>query len=238
MISYSYPEPEQALSKNVVVSLSGGQDSTTCLYWAKRHWDDVAALAFDYGQRHRIELEAAQAIAKKANVPLKILPVAALSELGGNSLTDSEIAVSSKLQGNGLPNSFVPGRNVLFMTLLAAYAYQLGAGDLVTGVCQTDFSGYPDCRRDTMDSLEQTLSLGMEFQFKIHTPLMWLNKAETVALAADLDGCLEALSLSHTCYNGARPPCGECPACVLRARGFAEAGIEDPLMKLVDSSFN
>lgn len=195
-------------------------------------------MAFDYGQRHKIELEAAKAIATLAQVPLKILTVTALSELGGNSLTDSKISVAKDLQANGCPNSFVPGRNLLFMTLLAAYGSQLGAYDLVTGVCQTDFSGYPDCRRNTMDSLETTLKNGLACEFRIHTPLMWLNKAQTVTLASQLEGCLPALRLSHTCYNGARPPCQNCPACELRRTGFAQAGFRDPLDNLTEPNFN
>ncbi|MHC5067932.1 MAG: 7-cyano-7-deazaguanine synthase, partial [Planctomycetota bacterium] len=129
-----------------------------------------------------------------------------------------------------LPNTFVPGRNLLFLTLAAAWAYQLGAANLVTGVCETDFSGYPDCRATTMRALEAALTAGMDAGFVIHTPLMHLDKAATVALAQELNA-LDLLAWSHTCYNGVVPPCGACPACQLRARGFAEAGIEDPLLR-------
>ena len=123
----------------------------------------------------------------------------------------------------------MPGRNLVFLTFAAAYAYQRAIGNVVTGVAQTDYSGYPDCREGTITSLQQTIRLGMEFEVVLHTPLMHLSKKETVELARDLDA-LPAMALTHTCYNGQRPPCGECPACVLRARGFAEAGIEDPLL--------
>jgi 7-cyano-7-deazaguanine synthase len=128
----------------------------------------------------------------------------------------------------GLPNTFVPGRNLVFLTFAAAFAYQREIPNLVTGVAQTDYSGYPDCRESTLIALERALSLGMEFDFKLHTPLMSLSKQATVELAVNL-GAMPAMALTHTCYEGMRPPCGRCPACVLRAKGFAEAGVEDPL---------
>ncbi|MGB5245570.1 MAG: 7-cyano-7-deazaguanine synthase QueC [Woeseia sp.] len=220
----------KANPNRALVVLSGGQDSTTCLYWALQRYDEVCAITFDYGQRHRIELECASRIAAQAGINHRILPLNSLAALGGNSLTDADIAVAPGNPAEGaLPNSFVPGRNLLFLTLAAAYAWQLGIRHLVTGVAQTDYSGYPDCRKATLDALQQSLRLGMERDFEIHTPLMNLSKKETVLLAQSL-GALDAMALTHTCYNGARPPCGECPACVLRARGFAEAGIADPLL--------
>ena len=217
------------MASKAVVVLSGGQDSTTCLYWAlDRFGDDgVEALTFDYGQRHRIELECAAKVAEYAGVVHATLPIDTFAALGGNSLTDAEIQVE-EAPDNGLPNTFVPGRNIVFLTFAAAYAWQRGITDLVTGVAQTDYSGYPDCRRETIDALEQTLNLGMEREFTIHTPLMNLSKRETVEMARDL-GALDAMALTHTCYNGQRPPCGECPACRLRAKGFLEAGVADPL---------
>lgn len=212
-----------------VVLLSGGQDSTTCAYWAKKHFASVYAITFDYGQRHKIEIDAAEQIARLAGVvEHKILQVLELLQLGGSSLTSTE-AIDEHGGRGGLPNSFVPGRNVLFLTLAAAWAYQLECHDLVGGMCQTDYSGYPDCRRATIDSLEQTLSLGMDWEIIIHTPLMHLTKRETVLLAREVDA-MEALAYSHTCYEGRRPPCGVCPACKLRAKGFVEAGIPDPLL--------
>lgn len=216
------------LGNKALVVLSGGQDSTTCLYWALQHFDSVESVTFDYGQRHRIEIDCAQHIANEAGIPNRVLPLNSLAALGGNSLTDDSIAVDSA-NGDGLPNSFVPGRNLLFLTLAAAQAWQKGIEHLVTGVAQTDYSGYPDCRADTLAALQQALRLGMESKVTIHTPLMNLSKKETVLLARDCHA-LPAMALTHTCYNGARPPCGECPACVLRARGFAEAGIADPLL--------
>lgn len=215
-----------------LVVLSGGQDSTTCLYWAIDRFgaDAVDTVTFDYGQRHRIELECAQRVAEFAGVDNLILPIDTFAALGGDALTDPGISVERGVdETSGLPNTFVPGRNLVFLTFAAAYAWQSGIGHLVTGVAQTDYSGYPDCREGTITALQHTLRLGMESNVTIHTPLMHLSKKETVELARDL-GALPALAHTHTCYNGRRPPCGECPACELRARGFAEAGVEDPLL--------
>jgi len=215
-----------------LVVLSGGQDSTTCLYWAIDRFgvDAVDSLTFDYGQRHRVELECAAAIADFAGVPNSCLPIDTFSALGGDALTDTEIDVDDGIDDKtDLPNTFVPGRNLIFLTYAAAYAYQRDIDHLVTGVAQTDYSGYPDCREATILALQQALRLGMESEITIHTPLMHLSKKETVLLARDLDA-LPAMSLTHTCYNGERPPCGTCAACELRARGFAEAGVIDPLM--------
>ena len=212
-----------------VVLFSGGQDSTTCLAWAMAHWPQVECVAIDYGQRHRIELEAAQTIATAAGVQLTIVPCDSLRALGGNSLS-GDLPVPNGVPAEGtIPNTFVPGRNLIFLTLAAAYAYPRGISELVTGVCQTDYSGYPDCRAETMVALQNALRAGMDAPFTIHTPLMYLTKAQSVLLMRNL-GRLDLLGLSHTCYNGAFPPCGTCPACLLRARGFAEAGVEDPLL--------
>lgn len=213
-----------------LVVLSGGQDSTTCLYWAIRRFgrDQVSSLTFDYGQRHRIELDCAADVARQAGVANRILPIDTFAALGGNALTNQEIEVAGGADGS-LPSTFVPGRNLVFLTFAAAYAWPRRIGHLVTGVAQTDYSGYPDCREETLRALEQALRLGMESQVEIHAPLMHLSKKQTVLLARDL-GALDAMRLTHTCYEGRRPPCGTCPACKLRARGFAEAGISDPLV--------
>lgn len=219
--------------ERALVVLSGGQDSTTCLFWAIDRFgrDDVSTISFDYGQRHKIELECAARVAEYAGVLNTRLPIDTFHALGGDALTDENIEVESKTRADsGLPNTFVPGRNLIFLTFAAAYAYQQGVGNLVTGVAQTDYSGYPDCRDETIRSLQQTLRAGMESDIVIHTPLMYLSKRETVELIRDL-GELPAMAFTHTCYNGKRPPCGTCPACELRARGFAEAGIEDPLLQ-------
>ncbi len=215
-----------------LVLLSGGQDSTTCLYWAIDRFgrDAVTALTFDYCQRHRIELDCAGKIAVNAGIRHVCLPIDTFAALGGDALTDSEVAVRDDLNAaTGLPNTFVPGRNIIFVTFAAAFAYRHGIGNLVAGVAQTDYSGYPDCREETIVSLQKTIRLGMEYDLQIHAPLMHRSKKETVELARDL-GALSAMADTHTCYNGARPPCGECPACKLRAKGFAEAGIDDPLL--------
>ena len=220
------------MSSNItsaIVVLSGGQDSTTCLFWAINEFDSVETVTFDYGQRHRIELEAAQKIAKLAGVKNTILPIDTFGILGGNSLTGKE-AVDESSQEGELPNSFVPGRNLIFLTFAAAFAYQREIKDLVTGVCQTDYSGYPDCRQNTIEAIQLAINLGMESNVMIHTPLMWMTKSETVKFAEEV-GALEALAWSHTCYNGEVPPCGQCPACELRAKGFEEGGIPDPLLE-------
>jgi len=214
-----------------LVLFSGGQDSTTCLYWALHRFGagQVAAVTFDYGQRHRIELACAARVAARADVPHTVLPIDTFAALGGNALTDPAITVQPGVDARTrLPNTFVPGRNLIFLTFAAALAYQRGIHHLVTGVAQTDYSGYPRCRQATLQALEQTLRLGLDYEITLHTPLMFKSKAETVLLARDL-GALPALADTHTCYNGVYPPCGECPACQLRARGFAEAGMDDPL---------
>ncbi len=218
--------------EKALVVLSGGQDSTTCLYWAIDRFglNAVSTITFDYGQRHRVELECAQRVAEFAGVENVILPIDTFAALGGDALTDPDIDVEQDVDADtGLPNTFVPGRNLVFLTFAAAYAWQRDIGHLVTGVAQTDYSGYPDCRDGTITALQHSLRLGMESEITIHTPLMDLSKKETVELARDLDA-LPAMAHTHTCYNGRRPPCGECPACELRAKGFAEAGIEDPLL--------
>lgn len=217
-------------SRASVVVLSGGQDSTTCLYWAMERFGpgNVRAISFDYGQRHRIELESASAVAALAGVPHAVLPIDTFAALGGNALTAGDIPVGD-MPEEGLPNTFVPGRNLIFITFAAAYACRYDINDIVTGVAQTDYSGYPDCRDETLRALERAVSLGMEREFTVHTPLMFRSKKETVELAVRL-GAMEAMALTHTCYEGRRPPCGTCPACRLRAKGFAEAGVRDPLL--------
>ena len=222
------------MNAQALVVLSGGQDWTTCLYWALNKFcpNAVEAITFDYGQRHRVELGCAARVAEFAGVSHKVMPIDTFAALGGNALTDRHIGVQKEVDlETGLPNTFVPGRNIVFLTFAAAYAWQRNIEHLVTGVAQTDYSGYPDCRQETIEALQLTIRLGMASNVVIHTPLMSLSKKETVLLARDL-GALEAMALTHTCYDGRRPPCGECPACELRARGFNEAGIEDPLLAI------
>ncbi|RQW63649.1 7-cyano-7-deazaguanine synthase QueC [Vibrio viridaestus] len=210
--------------KKAVVVFSGGQDSTTCLVKALREYDEVHAITFDYGQRHKLEVEIAQNLAKELGVAAhKVMDVSLLNELAISSLTRAEIPVSHELQDNGLPNSFVPGRNILFLTLAGIYAYQIGAESVITGVCETDFSGYPDCRDEFVKAINNALVLGMDRTFDIVTPLMWLNKAETWAMA-DHYGALNLVrEKTLTCYNGIPGDgCGECPSCDLRRAGLEQ----------------
>lgn len=215
---------QENLSNKAVLVFSGGQDSTTCLIDALQRYDSVDCITFDYGQRHHQEIEVAKTTAAYFGVKNhKIINVDMLSELAISSLTRDDIDVSQELMDNGLPNSFVPGRNVLFMTLASIYAYQVGAKTVITGVCETDFSGYPDCRDEFIKSINQSCNLGMDKQFNFETPLMWLNKAETWALADHHDELDFVQHQSLTCYNGlVGDGCGECPACHLRNNGLKE----------------
>lgn len=212
--------------QSAVILLSGGQDSTTCLAWAKQKFSKIYAITFDYGQRHRRELACAKKIAKITNTPIRIQKISLFKEFTKNALThDLKITNPTKTK---LPSTFVPGRNLIFLSIAAIYAKQLNIKNIVTGVCQTDYSGYPDCRADFVKSLQKTLNFAIEENFKIHTPLMWLTKAQTVKLMQKLDQ-LELLRYSHTCYQGLYPGCGQCPACQLRLKGFKQANIKDPL---------
>ncbi len=218
-----------------LVLFSGGQDSTTCLFWAKDHFADVRALGFDYGQKHRVEIEQATVIAEKAGVPYTLLEIDGILE--GSALTEHDKDMNAAHErAPDLPASFVPGRNALFLTMAASFAYNHGIHDLVGGMCQTDYSGYPDCRRVFIDATETSLSLALDADLRIHTPLMYLTKAETWKLAADLgtvDGCdvLETVRRdSHTDYNGNRSQFNDWgygkldnPASKLRAAGYREA---------------
>jgi 7-cyano-7-deazaguanine synthase len=217
-----------------LVVLSGGQDSTTCLYWAMREFGaaNVETVTFDYGQRHRVELDCARKIAQLAGVRQTVLPIDTFAAIGGNALTDDSIAPEEGARDDAdtaLPNTFVPGRNLVFLSFAAALAYTRGIEHVVTGVAQTDYSGYPDCRENTLKALELALRLGMDSRVTLHTPLMFMSKADTVRLAQDV-GAMDAMAWSHTCYNGEVPPCGRCASCELRAKGFAEAGVADPLV--------
>ncbi|WP_394129874.1 7-cyano-7-deazaguanine synthase QueC [Shewanella maritima] len=210
------------MSTSALVVFSGGQDSTTCLVQALAHYDSVHAITFDYGQRHRQEIEVAKQLAKQLGVAShKIMDVGLLNELAASSLTRDSIPVSHDVMNNGLPNTFVPGRNILFLTLAGIYAYQLGCNVIITGVCETDFSGYPDCRNEFIASMQQSLALGMDKPLTISTPLMWLNKAQTWALADKYQQLALVQNHTLTCYNGIiGHGCGDCPACHLRQRGL------------------
>ncbi len=207
--------------KEAVVVLSGGQDSTTCLLWALKKYEKVYAVSFDYNQRHKKELECAAKICEKLGVEQKVLDMTLLNELAPNSLTRDEIKVDESAPETGTPNTFVEGRNMLFLTYAAVYAKGRGINDIITGVSQSDFSGYPDCRNVFIKSLNATLNLAMDYEFEIITPLMWIDKEETWELADSLGGLDIIKEMTLTCYNGIMGEgCGHCPACRLRKKGF------------------
>ncbi|CAK9884122.1 MAG: 7-cyano-7-deazaguanine synthase [Candidatus Erwinia impunctatus] len=206
-----------------VVVFSGGQDSTTCLIQALAQYEDVHCVTFDYGQRHRHEITIAKTLASQLGIKAhKILDVTLLNELAVSSLTRANIPVPAfDSSSDQLPSTFVPGRNILFLTLASIYAYQVGAGTVITGVCETDFSGYPDCRDQFVRALNQAINLGMARDIVFSTPLMWLNKAETWALADYWQHLSLVREQTLTCYNGIQGEgCGECAACHLRAEGL------------------
>jgi 7-cyano-7-deazaguanine synthase len=221
---------------SALVLFSGGQDSATCLAWALDRFGHVETLGFDYGQRHVVELDVRRDfLAWIATTPWaarlgedRVLKLDALGAISETSLTRD---VAIEMETGGLPNTFVPGRNLIFLTFAAAIAYRRGLKHIVTGVCETDYSGYPDCRDDTIKALQVALNLGMETRLVLHTPLMWRDKRATWQLARDLGGeaLVEAIRAhTHSCYLGDRTPrdwgagCGTCPACELRARGWNE----------------
>jgi len=208
------------MSRALVV-YSGGQDSTTCLFWAKAHFDEVVAIAFDYGQRHAVELDAAKKIANEANVQLSIFKINLLNEVSHNSLTDKAIEVEINQPDHRPPNTLVEGRNMLFLTYAAVFAKANAISDIITGVGQADYSGYPDCRNDFILSLNQTLNLSMDYSYHIHTPLMWLDKSEIWQMADSL-GVFEIVrDQTITCYHGiSGEGCKVCPSCKLRNRGL------------------
>ncbi len=207
--------------EKAVVVFSGGQDSTTCLFWALQNFKEVETVTFQYGQRHSQEIDVAKSIAAELGVENTVLDMSLLNQLAPNALTRGDIEIEQK-EGE-LPSTFVDGRNHLFLSFAAVMAKQKGARHLVTGVCETDFSGYPDCRDVFVKSLNVTLNLAMDYQFVIHTPLMWINKAETWGLADELGALDFVREKTLTCYNGViADGCGECPACLLRKRGLDE----------------
>ncbi len=225
--------------RKALVLFSGGQDSTACLAWALDRYAQVETIGFDYGQRHRIELDCRQTVRRElaAQFPAwgarlgedHLLDLALLGQISDTALTEAR---AIEMQANGLPNTFVPGRNLLFLSFAATLAYRRGASVLVGGMCETDFSGYPDCRDNTLKALQVALSLGLDQPMTIETPLMFITKAQTWALTEQLGGAaLNELVIehTHTCYLGERQQrhpwgygCGSCPACELRARGYDE----------------
>ena len=227
------------MKRSALVLFSGGQDSTTCLAHALQRYERVETLSFDYGQRHRVELDARRHVLRELRAAFPawatrlgedhLLDLSVLGQVSETSLTRD---VAFQMEASGLPNTFVPGRNLLFLTLAAALAYRRGLEVVVTGVCETDYSGYPDCRDDTIKALQVALSLGLDRRTVLETPLMWLDKAQTWQLAHELGGTVLVeliLEHSHTCYAGDRSQrhawgygCGQCPACELRARGWQQ----------------
>ncbi|QQK75304.1 7-cyano-7-deazaguanine synthase QueC [Salicibibacter cibarius] len=206
--------------ESAVVVFSGGQDSTTCLFWALERFEKVYAVTFAYGQRHDDEIEVAKEIAADVGVEHEVLDMDLLNQLAPNALTRGDIEVNEGEDGE-VPNTFVPGRNLLFFSFAAIFGEQRGAKHIVTGVCETDYSGYPDCRDGFVKSLNVTLNLAIDETFVLHTPLMWLDKAETWKLADDLGRLNYIREYTLTCYHGIRGNgCGECPACKLRRRGL------------------
>lgn len=213
------------MNNKAVIVFSGGQDSTTCLIHALQTYDEIHCITFDYGQRHRAEIEVAQELSKKLSVTVhKVLDTSLLSELAISSLTRDNIPVqTTNSSGDDLPNTFVPGRNILFLTLASIYAYQVRAKTVITGVCETECSGYPDCRDEFVTVLNKAIHLGIDYKLCIETPLMWLNKAETWALA-EYHNQLDLIRYhTLTCYNGIKGSgCANCDACNLRAKGLDE----------------
>ena len=209
-----------------IVLLSGGQDSTTCLAIAKESHETIHCICFDYGQRHRIEIESSKRLADKAKATFQLIDVTFIKGLSNSAMIHKDMPIID--HKDELPSTFVPGRNALFLTVAAMVAHQKRSRVIYTGVCQTDYSGYPDCRDDFIQSQIATINLAMDTQIKIETPLMHLTKADTVRLMAK-KGLIDWYKYSHTCYEGVQPACGKCPACKLRLKGFAEAGHIDPI---------
>ncbi len=209
------------MNNAALVLFSGGQDSTTCLFWALKHFTRVETVCFRYGQRHESEIEAARAIAAMANIPFRIIDASLIAGLSSNSLTDASVKMDKEQAGEAPPNTFVPGRNLLFISMAAVVARERNIANIITGVSQADYSGYPDCRDTFIRSLNVTLNLAMDEQFVIHTPLMWLDKVAVWQMADELGVFDLVKTQTVTCYNGIPGDgCGECPSCKLRHRGL------------------
>jgi len=222
-----------------MVVLSGGQDSTTCLFWAKQWFEPLHAVTFNYGQRHSRELEAAAAVAKLAgvasheiiDVPGVLRSRSPLTDRTAELETYTDYASMDRIIGDRVELTFVPMRNAFFLTLAANIALAKDCFNLITGVCQADNANYPDCRQTFVHAQEHTINQALGIKdFRIIAPLMDMSKASSIRLAQTVPGAMAALAYSHTCYAGEYPPCGKCHACVLRAEGFNQAGVEDPLV--------
>ncbi|HCO67910.1 MAG TPA: 7-cyano-7-deazaguanine synthase QueC [Dysgonomonas sp.] len=207
--------------ESALVLFSGGQDSTTCLFWAIKEFESVRTLCFTYGQRHSKEVEIARNIAHQANVPFQMLDASIISQLSVNSLTDVNVVMDSEKPEDNYPNTFVPGRNLLFLTFAAVIARSHGIRHIVTGVSEADYSGYPDCRDTFIMSANTSINLAMDEHFQIHTPLMWRDKTAVWELADELGVFALIRDKTLTCYNGIiADGCGECPSCRLRKQGL------------------
>ncbi|WP_345787930.1 7-cyano-7-deazaguanine synthase QueC [Desulfosporosinus meridiei] len=208
------------MNQSALVVFSGGQDSTTCLFWAMKTFERVEAVTFNYNQRHKSEIDCARKIAEEFNIPHMVIDMSLLNQLAPNALTRTELEIKTGEEGQP-PTTFVDGRNLLFLSFAAVVAKQKGIKHIVTGVCETDFSGYPDCRDIFIKSLNVTLNLAMDYSFVIDTPLMWIDKAETWELADQLGHLEYVQENTLTCYNGIMGEgCGDCPACKLRNAGL------------------
>ncbi|GAA3728507.1 7-cyano-7-deazaguanine synthase QueC [Salinicoccus jeotgali] len=206
--------------KKALVVFSGGQDSTTCMFHAMAHYDEVELVTFNYGQRHSKEIEVAKSIAEEQGLKHHILDMSLLGQLSPNALTAHDMEITKEADEE-MPNTFVPARNMLFLSFATALGYQIGAGTVITGVCETDYSGYPDCRDIFVKSMNVTANLAMDSNFVIETPLMWLDKKETWAMADDYGKLEYVREKTLTCYEGViGDGCGECPACRLRNEGL------------------
>jgi len=214
--------------KKIMICLSGGQDSATVLAWAIKNFDVVETVSFSYNQRHDVELEHAKKLSNIANVNHTILHVNTLKEIGNSALLNKVEKI--KKGTNNLPTSFVPGRNLIFSLYASALAYKKGFKHIGLGVCEMDYSGYPDCRDETIKSMEETIKKGFNYDIHIHTPLMWLTKSKIIKLMKKLNK-IKWYKYTHTCYNPNKEgiSCGECPACKIRIKGFKEAGYIDPI---------
>ena len=214
------------INKTAMVLFSGGQDSSTCIYWALKEFSSVEAVFFHYGQRHEIEYESVKFIAEKENILLHELHVPAFKEIGGTAMIENIDIITGE---NDIPNTFVPGRNIVFLTLAASLAYKRAVSDIVIGVNDADYSGYPDCRMDFISSMQDSLSKGLDQPIMIHAPLQSMSKAEIWALSDRLGVMKQIIKHSHTCYIGDHSTlhpwgygCGKCPACILRKKGFED----------------
>lgn len=221
------------IKEKALVLLSGGQDSATCLLLALQEYTEVECISFYYAQKHQRELESAEEICELLELNHSIIDATILQDITTSALFNCSGNTDFPIDPQtNLPTSFVPGRNILFLTLASIYAYTRKINTIYCGVCQSDYSGYPDCRLNTIKALELALCYGLDKPIYILTPLMHLTKAESINLVKDIYNFKPVMELTHTCYNGMNPPCKICPSCLLRAKGFADAGINDPLLEV------